>query len=271
MIRCGMAAELDREALQALWFQCFGDDADYTRLFFDRYEIARRVFVARSAQELAAMAIWFPAVLTGGDGREYPAAYLYAVATAPAHRGRGVCRRLMAFAERQLADRGVQVVTLVPGSEELFAFYRRLGYETAFVCRQTEITVPKPGGKILPVSANRYWQLRQMLLWQNFMAYDETEIAYQKALCRHAGGDLVQLQWANQLGCAIVEPQGRRLMVKELLPPELAAQAGSALLAEFGGQSAVIRTPGAGRPFGMAKWLCRKQPLGNAYLGIAFD
>lgn len=257
--------------MQALWSQCFGDDAAYTRLYFDRYNIAQRVFVARAAQEIAAMAIWFPATLTDGNGQEYSAAYLYAVATAPAYQGRGICRRLIAFAERQLKNRGVQVVTLVPGNSQLFAFYQKLGYETAFVCRQTEVTVPKAGGEIFSISANRYWQLRQMLLWQNFLAYDETEIAYQKALCRHAGGDLVQLQWADQMGCAIVEPQGQRLIIKELLPPELAEQAAPALLARFGGETAVVRTPGAGRPFGMAKWLGRRQSLRDAYLGIAFD
>lgn len=270
-MRYEMASAGDRAALQALWFQCFGDDAAYTRLYFERYDICRQVFVARVERELAAMAIWFPATLANADGAEYPAAYLYAVATEPAYRNKGVCHQLMAFAEKWLKSAGVQVVTLVPGSRELFRFYEKLGYETVFYCREMEITTPQPGGEIRSVSANRYWQLRQMLLWQDFLVYDEAEIAYQKALCRHAGGDLVQLQWEQQLGCAIVEPQDGRLMIKEVLPPELARPAASALLAKFGGTSAVARTCGDGRPFGMAKWLHHKQPCRNAYLGIAFD
>lgn len=270
-MRCEMASACDRAALQALWKTCFGDDTAYTDIYFDRYDISQRVFVAREGATIAAMAIWFPVTLADADGEEIPAAYLYAVATAPQFRRRGVCRDLMAFAEKHLKALGVQAVTLVPGSSELFRFYEKLGYQTAFFCQEIKVTAPQAGIAIRPTYANRYWQLRQMLLWQDFLSYDEEEVAYQKAICRHSGGDLVQLQLEDQLACAIAEPQGEQLMVKEVLPPEVAEQVGAALLARFGGKSAIVRTCGTQKAFGMIKWLRSAKLCQAAYLGLAFD
>lgn len=270
-MRCEMAGVCDRVALQALWKVCFGDDMAYTSLYFDRYDISQRVFVARDGKAIAAMAIWFPATLVDANGEETPAAYLYAVATAPQFRRRGICRELMAFAEKHLKTLGMQAVALVPGSPELFRFYEKLGYQTAFSCQEIKVRTPQTGIAIRPISANRYWQLRQMLLWQDYLSYNEEELAYQKAICRQAGGDLVQLQLEDQLACAIAEPQGKQLMVKEVLPPEVAECAGAALLAQFGGEAAVVRTCGTQRAFGMIKWLHCRKSCQAAYLGLAFD
>lgn len=276
----GFARPEDKGALQALWAQCFGDAPAETELYFSAYAYSRSVFTARQAGQIAAMAIWFPVTVIGADGAESPAAYLYAVATDAAFRRRGICRSLLNFAEQTLCRQGIVRTVLVPAGEELFAFYQKMGYETAFFCREFSVSGGASGARVQPVSAAQYYQLRQMLLWDRFVEWRETELAYQKALCRRTGGDLVTVETAGATGCAVVEKTGRTtLAVKELLLTEAAeeTEAVRGILAQFQAERALVRTPcpaGAedAKAFGMVKLL--KPQRGGAeggYLGIAFD
>ena len=275
----GFARTDERAALQALWRVCFSDSEEFTDLYFDRYEPSEHVFVARHDGAVAAMACWFPAVLVGADGDERQAAYLYAVATAPAYRGRGVCRSLLSLAGELLAAQGAAYAALVPGSGTLFAFYQRLGYRTCFFCREETIYPGSASARATPVSADRYRQLRQLLLRGGFVAWAQPELAYQKALSRAAGGDLFAVETDDGLGCAAAEPdETGSLRIRELLLPGDGVQdAARALLSRLGGKTAVVRMPADGpdsacRPFGMLRALKPGLPLPDrAYLGFAFE
>lgn len=96
-----------------------------------------------------------PAELVGDDGEAVPAAYLYAVCTAPALRGRGHCRLLLQEAEQDLKRQGIRAAVLVPAEESLFGFYARFGYRTVFTCR-TE-TVPGGARRLQHHAAHAGW------------------------------------------------------------------------------------------------------------------
>ncbi len=271
-ITVSAANAADLPQLQALWQTCFADGPAYTGLYFSNYPCGRFGFVARDGPKIAAMVYWFPAALVCAHSNSRPAAYLYAVATHPEYRRRGLCRELMAFAESRLAARGVQAVALVPGGPELFCFYENLGYQTAFFCRETVVTSGKNARvAAVPISAERYRVLRRHWLDHGYLDYAVSELAYQRQLCQRSGGDLVAFSWHGQDGCAIVERDGSRLFIKELLPSCAAEEAAPALSACFDAATALVRTPGQGRPFGMVKWLAAPPPESGFYLGIAFD
>lgn len=101
--------------------------------------------------------------------KTYTAAYLYAVATDEAFRGRGICRELMAYAERTL---DADCCILVPAHKSLFSFYEKLGYRTAFTRNKTSF----PGGN--EISMEEYLLRREVLLSATaHVVYDDLHYA----------------------------------------------------------------------------------------------
>ena len=90
------AARRDLPALTRLWQACFGDTEAEVRAFWQALFDCTPVYLRRAPDSSpAAMLCALPAELVGDDGDAVPAAYLYAVCTAPALRGRGHCRLLL--------------------------------------------------------------------------------------------------------------------------------------------------------------------------------
>ena len=115
--------EGDRDAVKALWrtaFAEFSDDPDDSIDFCLRTRHGA-VFVGLLEGVVVAT------VLAGHDGHR---GWLYHVATAPEHRGRGHARSMLAHAEAFLAARGVPKVNLQIrlGNAGVQSFYERLGY-----------------------------------------------------------------------------------------------------------------------------------------------
>ena len=83
-------ARRDLPALTRLWQACFGDTEAEVRAFWQALFDCTPVYLRRALDgSPAAMLCALPAELVGDDGDAVPAAYLYAVCTAPALRGRG--------------------------------------------------------------------------------------------------------------------------------------------------------------------------------------
>jgi ribosomal protein S18 acetylase RimI-like enzyme len=115
--------ERDREAVKTLWraaFSEFPDDPDED-IDFCRRSGHGALFVGSLGDTVIAT------VLAGHDGHR---GWLYHVATAPEHRGRGYARQMIAHAEAHLAARGVPKINLQirAGNSAVQGFYERLGY-----------------------------------------------------------------------------------------------------------------------------------------------
>lgn len=129
-MRCQKTHEGDIPALSRLWKQAFGDtDEEIARFFREAYPHASG-FAARDGETLVGMCFALPQQLACGEDT-YSAAYLYAVATDERWRGQGVCRTLLAFAEKELKKRGTDCLMLVPADEGLAAMYEKLGFSGA--------------------------------------------------------------------------------------------------------------------------------------------
>ena len=172
----------DLPAITALWGEAFGDGPEAVSFFFESFPDCLS-FVAEEQGEIAAMVHALPQTLSP----DIPAAYIYAVATAKAHRGRGLCRQLMNFAETDLRRRGAACCVLTPGEPSLFRFYEKQGYEAAF----TRTRNPFPGGE--PISAADYARRREQILTVPHMVYDLRTLEYAAKVygltfCRTATG-----------------------------------------------------------------------------------
>ena len=219
------AVSADFPGIAALWQQAFGDSRESVQRFFESFPNCRS-FVAEEAGRIVSMVHALPPILSPNT----PAAYLYAVATAKTHRGKGLCRRLMDFAERELKEEFVLCV-LTPGEPSLFRFYETLGYETSFYRSRN----PFPGGE--EISLEEYAALREGLLTQSHIVYDEATLRYAQSIY-----GLVFYKTVTGIAAA-----GEHYTA-EVLPEDL-----------------------GGEPYAMAKWLTTSQTLRGAYLGLALE
>ena len=221
-----IAEKSDISQIVALWGEAFGDSRESVEEFFRTFPNCLS-YVAEEDGEVLAMVHGLPQILSP----DTKAVYLYAVATAKAHRGKGLCRKLMAFAEADLQSRGFAACVLTPGEPSLFGFYEKLAYETAFFRHRT----PFSGGR--PIGLETYLRRRETLVPTAHMVYDKSTLAYAQKLY-----GLTFYETATGMAAA------GDTYTAEVLPEDV-----------------------GGEPFAMVKWLSEKQPLNQAYLGISLE
>lgn len=238
----------DRPGLTKLWEQAFGDPVSFIDLFFESGFAPERSRVCTMDGRLAAMLYWFDCTL--GTERY---AYLYAVATDEAFQGRGIATRLMADVHALLAEQGYQGAILSPGSESLYRFYGRMGYETAgFVTEQTlSAAAPLP---VRQITMEEYAALRRRFLPPNGIRQEGENLVYLGRFARFYAGDGFL---AAVTGSAVAEYLGPRSEIP-------------GLLGALGLETAQVRLPGPDCPLVMGLRF-DGQPFGEVYFGFPFD
>lgn len=276
-LRASVWADVPR--LKELWKTSFGDQDAYIDHFFTCYYVPERMLVLTQDGQVQAMTAWFDMPLVSADGQRWPSAYLYAVATHPDCRGRGLAGQLLAFAGHWLKERGFACVSTVPARADLHAFFGRNGFEECFTLQQQEYK-PQPGtqpARLESVSAQQYNVLRERVLTgADHIACAQQAMEYQAGVCALSGGGLYRVA---AHGCACIELAGDEVYVKELLAqPQERETALAAIAKAHPAQRYWVRSPDAGQAepweFAMLKWLI-PQPKWNKktapYLGLAFD
>jgi predicted acetyltransferase len=117
--------------LRQLWQEAFGDDDAFLDKFFTTAYSPNRCRVVTLEGQAAAALYWLDCQWEGKK-----LAYLYAVATAKAFQGRGLCRFLLEDTHRVLTQSGYAGAVLCPGNEGLFTMYAKLGYENMSAIRE---------------------------------------------------------------------------------------------------------------------------------------
>ena len=238
-------------ALRRLWQEAFGDTEEFLDLFFSvAYDPARcRRILDRT---VAAALYWFDCET---DGRKI--AYLYAVATAEQHRGRGLCRTLMADVHDLLAQQGYAGAILVPGTAALFRFYEKLGYKTCASLGEYSWTAGEKPATLQPVDAARYAILRRQLLPAGAVLQERENLAFLAALGRFYTGPGLAV-WAAK------DPEGN--ITGELLGD---LSQGPGVVKALGANKGTFRSPVGHRAFAMYHGF--DGGAAPSYLGFAFD
>ena len=276
-----LSTPADIPALRRLWNLAFGDGGAYLDNFFDSYYKPERMMVLEQNGEVLAMTAWFDTtfVLPGEGG--YRAAYLYAVATHPDHRGKGLSGRLLAWADDHFRTLNIPAVSTVPATPSLHNFFAANGFRECFHHDEVRIS-PREGSisyPLRPLSPREYGGLREEFLsGLPHIFLPDDALTYQQGCSRISGGDLYAVDAPS--GRCILCAEGMEdgsLLVKELLGQPFACEETCqnlhALLPQFSG---ICRLPGKSVPFGMLKWLDRSRADAwnwddYAYLGLAFD
>ena len=157
---------MNTDSLKRLWKTVFGDPDTFIDTFFEiAYTPERCRYIAENGEAISAL-YWFDCSYEGGK-----LAYIYAVATHPDHRGKGLASRLLTESHEHLKALGYAGCVLKP-AKGLFPFYERLGYVTSgFVSRFTAGSASVPI-EIQELSAAEYGCLRRRFLPENGIAQE---------------------------------------------------------------------------------------------------
>lgn len=268
-----------------LWKLAFGDDGEYLDNFYNAYYQPERVLVLEEDGLVRSMTAWFDTTFVVPGQGEYRAAYLYAVATHPDCRGRGLAAQLLDDADSYFNALSIQAVTTVPAQPSLHNFFRANGFRECFTHNQMDWRAEMEQKSLIrpfqlePVEPEQYGSLRETLLSGiPHISFPADALTYQAGCCRLSGGGLYVAETA--CGLAVLCAEGMedgKLMLKELVGcPEARTQVLAGLNHILPGFGGLYRTPGSEVKFGMLKWLDPSLSgcwdwASIAYLGLAFD
>lgn len=243
-IDCPTPAEIP--ALRQLWKAAFGDTDAYLDIFFSAAFSESRCRCVFADNKLLSMLYWFPCAC-----REKEYAYLYAIATDEASRGKGCCSALMEDTHRLLQKEGYAGCVLVPADDKLRQFYRKFGYrDFGGISEKTALPAETPV-VFSPISAETYAARRKEFLPEGFIQQAGINLAFLQKLGKFYGGaDFI-------------------FFLQEDFAPELLGNADPAAIAKaLRLEKLTYRTPGED-PFAMC--LSFGDESLPAYFGFAFD
>lgn len=143
MIQIRISRPEDVTRQRELWRLAFGDEGAYVDNFYRTYYRPERMLLLEEDGEVQAMTAWFDTTFVVPERGRYRAAYLYAVATHPEARGRGLAGQLLAGADRIFREWDIPAVTTVPAEPSLHRFFGRNGFRECFVDGQ--FSLPRNG------------------------------------------------------------------------------------------------------------------------------
>jgi len=242
-----------QEELTALWQEAFGDTEEFIDGFFCTGFAPSRCRCVTLEGKVAAALYWFEASC---EGRRF--AYIYAVATAKAHRGKGIFRRLMEDTQAHLKLRGYDGILLVPQTEALRATYAAMGYEDCTCVREFTCEKSDNAAQLHRIDRDTYAALRRQYLPRGGVVQDEDAIAYLEMMAFFYKGD-------GFLMAAAID--GNTLWCPEILGDVSAAPG---ILKALNFETGRFRTCGDEIPFAMYLPLGKKA-VAPTYFGLAFD
>lgn len=239
--------------LRQLWKQVFGDSDDFLDSFFRTAFSPNRCRCILMEDKIAAVLYWMDCTL--GDQK---LAYLYAVATHPDHRGKGLCRQLMENTQTLLRRQGYAGVILVPQDNGLRQMYSKMGYVNAGSLAEFSCTAGSVPCPLRALGPKEFAARRRALLPQDGVIQEQEGLAFlAEQLQFYAGEDFLLAGFAADHVLHGVELLGN---------PSAAPGIVAALKCTAGH----FRSPGGKTPFAMFLPLAdaAKQP---AYFGFAYD
>ena len=239
--------------LRSLWKTAFGDTEDFLDLFFQTAFSPSRCLCANRGDTVAGVLYWFDIQWAG---KRF--AYLYAIATAPEHRGKGICAGLMEAVKSQLSQGGYTGLLLVPQDGGLAAMYRKMGFSHCTNMREFSCPAGNVSEEFRQVDAQEYARLRYRLLPPGGAVQEGENLRFLAAQALLLAGK----DWL----CAAYS-DGKTLRCAELLGNTAAAPG---IVRAMGFDEGHFRCPGEEQPFAMGFPLTPDCRFPN-YLGLIFD
>ena len=239
--------------LRELWKEAFGDNDLFLDAFFAHGFSANRCRCVTEEGRVLAALYWFE---TAWEGRRL--AYLYAVATAASHRGKGLFSMLLADTKMVLEKAGYDGILLVPENEALSRMYEKFGFTA---CTAVDTFSAVAGEKAVPmreIGEAEFARLRREFLPEGAVLQEGETLAFLASQGHF---------WAGADFLTVGQIYDGKLVGSEFLGNRDAA---SGLLRALAVPEGTFRTPGEEKPF---SWFLPLQDTCGrpTYFGLALD
>ena len=240
---------MNTDGLKRLWKTVFGDPDAFIEDFFRVAFSPDRCKCIEKAGDAICALYWFDCEYEGGR-----LAYIYAVATHPDHRGKGLASRLLEDTHDHLQALGYAGCVLKP-ARGLFPFYERLGYATSGFISRFGAEAGSVPAEIKEISPAEYGRLRRSYLPQSGIIQEGITLDFLHSFAKFYASENAIFSIFRE------EP----IFFEYLGNPNSAP----GILAALGIPSAQFATIGQDIPFAMWHPLnCTKMP---GYLGISLE
>lgn len=246
--------EINKEDIINIWEICFGDSEDIISYYIEKRMTKENSLGVFRDGRLISMSCFLGAVCHMKK-EKIPVRYVYAVATLPEYRGRGLAADLIEQGRRLWGE----PLILSPGEAGLYSYYEGLGFEKRFLeereifdfCSENEKNegyLSNGGGHeeyiLEDVSAGEYKKLRdEAFLGDGYVEWSEEAVSFALSFYRLAGGHARKISPGNAV--ILYDIRGEELYITEttLSGEEKAAVIGW-LCRKLGLRIAVCTVPG---------------------------
>ena len=242
----------DLEPIRAIWSAAFPEDTAEDRdRFLQTLRLSEECLLSEEDGVPVSMVCMLP-VLCGTRRLQY----IYAAATLPSHRGRGVFADLLCTAIKHAREQGMIASFLRPAQPSLVEYYARFGYRPWNGYRLVTGEAMPSNETVTRLSPEAFATRRAALLPPDSLTWEPRFVSY-AASCGLALG--------TERGAALCETRGDTLFIKELL-----GDADPAVLsASVGCDRYEWRQNGGEEPFML--YLPLDEPFAVPYVGLALD
>ena len=199
--------------LLQLWKEVFGEYDGFWELFLETGFLTDHCRCITEQGQVLAGLYWFDC--SCGDDK---IAYIYAVVTAPGHRGKGLCRKLLEDVHAILQDRGYASAMLVPADQGLRIMYQKMGYQDCTAISEISCTAGKTALEVRRICPEEFACLRRILLPQNGVLQEGITLAFLAAQAElFAGKDFLLAAWRESDTLHGLELLGNTSVAPEIL------------------------------------------------------
>lgn len=239
--------------LRGLWKEAFGDTDAFLDAFFEYGFDRKRCRCITDADAVVSALYWFEVTYRGQRF-----AYLYAVATALSHRGRGLFEALLEDTKQILAEEGFDGILLVPENEALCRMYEKFGFSACTTVETCRVSAGETAVAVREIGPETFAAQRRAMLPEDSVL-QEGDILRFLASQYHF--------WAETDWLAVGQVYDGKLVCQEFLGDRNAI---SGLVRALGASVGQVRMPGSTDPFAWFLPL-RSDCERPAYFALALD
>lgn len=204
--------------IRSLWKLVFRDTEPFLELYFKEMYKPEQTVVSMEGDVLCATMQLLPYDFVL-HGEKYKAVYIFAVMTAPAFRNQGHMKRMFEFALKELAQRDIDFVFLIPQTPDLIIMYDKLGFTPAFKQSQKNVQLPLSSNDlIIPSSTDAYAFYNKAMQNKASILQSKSQFDFITNIFRQEGGELYAVYENQQIQAfCFVLPQLNELRILDLV------------------------------------------------------